>query len=157
MNRADLVAAAVEHLLPTPRLLLFGELRAADAPPWELAAVLSSYRPSQLITGGGQIVTDDTGITSTSLHADRTSFLSWDTLAGYLAAALTSARVDELAAAYRAAVSGPDSARERLATVRSLLAYDVVTAAGLVPPSLLSDAVPDRIVLDVDDGSGFRG
>ena len=38
MNRADLVAAAVEHLLPTPRLLLFGELRAADAPPWELAA-----------------------------------------------------------------------------------------------------------------------
>ena len=62
MNRAEVVAAAVEHLLPTSRLLLFGELASVGAPCQELSMVLSSYRPSDLVTGGGRFRSDDVGV-----------------------------------------------------------------------------------------------
>jgi hypothetical protein len=76
VNRADLVAAAVEHLLPTQRLLPFGDLVAAAAPGHELVAVLASYQPAEVVTGGGRIhrrTGHPQGIHSTSLHGDRSS------------------------------------------------------------------------------------
>jgi hypothetical protein len=158
VNRADLVAAAVERLLPTPRLLLFGDLVAA-APGHELVAVLASHQPTEVVTGGGRITTDEQGIHGTSLHGDRSSFVSWEALASYLRPLLDQDRLAGLADAYRRSVSGPDSARTEVSTLRSILAYDVVTAANLVMPSMLSSVERDRVIIEGahSDADGVYG
>jgi len=162
VNHSDLVAAAVEHLLPTPRLLLFGDLVSSGAPPHELVAVLASYQPAEVVTGGGRIITDADGIHSTTLHDRPGSVVSWEALATYLRPVLDDDRLAGLADAYRRSVSGPDSARTHVATLRSLLAYDVITTADLVPPSMLTGVERDRIVIEAAHGDsdgvyGFSG
>jgi hypothetical protein len=165
VNRADVVATAVEHAIPTPRLLLFAELVLAGGSRDELAAVLASYRPSELLTGGSQLVADDTGITGRGLHGDGPVHVSWVDLADYLAAATTPGLVDDLVAAYRASVNVDPSAADpaepgvgRLAEVRATLAHRAVSTAGLIPPSLFAGTLTARTVLDgtVEPG-GFAG
>ena len=45
MTPVDAVTAAIEHGIPTARLVLFAQLAAAHAPRAQLVTVLSSYRP----------------------------------------------------------------------------------------------------------------
>ena len=158
MTPSDVVAAAVVHGIPDSRLLLFAELAASNAPPTQLTSVLSAYRPSEVLTGAAVLVADDRGVTMSSLDGQSSSTVSWPTLSRHLAAVMTPGRAEALAGAYRAANTPQAAPTDELRRARSLLAYDVLNVAGLVPATLLSSHTAVGVVLDGTSGDGgFAG
>lgn len=158
MNRADVVTAAVEHAIPTSRLMMFADLAVTGCDPHRLAGVLAWYRATEVVTGGGHLVADDAGITMTGLFGGEPVQVTWIELTRYLTAILTVDRVDTLVNAYQGSLDGNADGVRRFAEARSALAYETVETAGLIPPSLFTASLAERTIVDGpgEDG-GFTG
>lgn len=152
MNRADVVVVAIEHAIPASRLMLVARMIRAGGSRDDVASVLASYRPVELITGGGSLVASDAGLSGHGVAAEApVVVVTWEELAGYLMSALTPRRCAELIEVTGGRADNVQA--QRIRDVRSSLAYDTVAAGGLVQPSLFTTAQQPRLMVVGEGGA----
>jgi len=124
VNRLDVVAGAIEHAIPSSRLLFAFQLTVSEAARHEVAAAIAMYRPTEVVTGGGRLILDGGGITGIGLHSADPVRVTWEEVAGHLASVITRAGPTDFEAAYQASLKPTTPhAIQDLADARASLAY----------------------------------